>query len=148
MIAIAKSTQPMKYRRIIYTSHATKHFNKRNLLDLLHDSRAFNEMDGISGVLIHKEGLFLQVIEGESLFLDDLLERLKRDPRHDDVTIIDDQPTDTKLFPKWSMGCADFDDPSLSLIPGIRTDISNPKVIDDLIKRLPEIAMLLAENIE
>ena len=136
----------MKCRRIIYTSRSTKQFNKRNLLDLLHDSRAFNTMDNISGVLMHKNGLFLQIIEGKSKDLEDLIERLHRDTRHNNLKIIDDQLVEDRIFANWSMGCADFDDPTLSLIPGIRTDLSDPTVINNLITNLPELVTLLLQN--
>ncbi|MBD3862456.1 BLUF domain-containing protein [Olleya marilimosa] len=137
----------MTCRRIIYSSQATQHFNKRELLDLLHDARAFNTIDNITGVLMHKDGLFVQVIEGDHDIIDDLLQRLRRDIRHSEIKIINDQTVETRLFGIWSMGCADFDDPSLSLIPGIRTDLSDPKVLEDLINRLPQVADILLENI-
>ncbi|AUC77252.1 BLUF domain-containing protein [Olleya sp. Bg11-27] len=136
----------MKCRRIIYTSQSTKQFNKRDLLDLLHDSRAFNTMDNISGVLMHKNGLFLQIIEGKSKDLENLIERLRRDTRHNNLKIIDDQLVEDRIFANWSMGCADFDDPTLSLIPGIRTDLSDPTVIKKLITNLPELVTLLLQN--
>ncbi|QXP59637.1 BLUF domain-containing protein [Olleya sp. HaHaR_3_96] len=136
----------MKCRRIIYTSQSTKQFNKRDLLDLLHDSRAFNTMDNISGVLMHKNGLFLQIIEGKSKDLENLIERLRRDTRHNNLKIIDDQSIEDRTFANWSMGCADFDDPTLSLIPGIRTDLSAPTVINNLITNLPELVTLLLQN--
>lgn len=136
----------MKCRRIIYTSQSTKQFNKRDLLDLLHDSRAFNTMDNISGVLMHKNGLFLQIIEGKSKDLENLIERLRRDTRHNNLKIIDDQLVEDRIFANWSMGCADFDDPTLSLIPGIRTDLSDPTVINNLITNLPELVTLLLQN--
>tara|TARA_B110000211_G_scaffold80665_1_gene94478 strand:+ start:25303 stop:25464 length:162 start_codon:yes stop_codon:yes gene_type:complete len=41
------------------------------------------------------------------------------------------------------MGCADFDDPNLSLIPGLRKDIMNPKEAADIIAHLPEVATFL-----
>ena len=44
------------------------------------------------------------------------------------------------------MGCADFDDPELSFIPGIRTDLSDPTVIESIIIKLPEIAFFFLEN--
>lgn len=136
----------MALRRIIYTSKSTKQFNKRNLLDLLHDSRAYNKIDNITGVLMHREGVFLQVIEGRSDVIHDLFIRLKRDPRHDEIKIIFDSSVTSRFFSNWSMGCADFDEPELSLIPGIRTDLSDPKVIERLINNLPEVATFFLEN--
>ncbi|TXD46497.1 BLUF domain-containing protein [Polaribacter sp. IC073] len=133
----------MKLRRIAYTSKATIHFSKRTLLDLLHDSRAYNSLDNISGVLIHKDGYFLQIIEGELDDVNDLLARLVKDSRHIDFKIIDDRISDSRMFSDWAMGCADFDNSSLAMIPGIRTDLTDPKVIDSIIKRLPEFANIL-----
>jgi hypothetical protein len=138
----------MTLRRAIYTSKATKQFSKRDLLDLLHDSRAFNNIDNISGVLIHSEGLFLQVIEGESEDIEYLLTRLKKDPRHNEMKLILDSCVNSRFFSNWTMACADFDKQELSLIPGIRTDFSDPKVIEDLINRLPEVATFLLENLD
>ena len=138
----------MALRRIIYTSQASEKFSKRSLLNLLHESRAFNTIDNISGVLMHRKGSFLQVIEGESEVGDELFKRLLKDPRHNEVRLILDSTVDSRLFSSWAMGCADFDEPELSLIPGIHTDISDPKVIEDLIIRLPEIATILHEILD
>jgi hypothetical protein len=59
-----------------------------------------------------------------------------------------DASVDRRLFSNWTMGCADFDKPELSLILGIRADLSDPKVIKDIIIRLPEIAVFLLENVD
>ncbi|ARV05440.1 hypothetical protein BTO04_01465 [Polaribacter sp. SA4-10] len=136
----------MKLRRIIYTSKATKELSKRNLLDLLHEARAFNKMDNITGVLIYKQGCFLQVLEGKTKVIDNLIERLIRDSRHKNFKIIQDNFIKNRLFKDWKMGCADFDDPTLIFIPGISTDFSGLKVINELIIHLPEIAIFLQDK--
>ena len=138
----------MALRRIIYSSHSIERFSKRDLLDLLHESRAFNSIDGISGVLMHRDGTFVQIIEGEREVIDGLLERILRDPRHRDVKVLLDTPVESRLFADWSMGCADFDDDNLSRIPGIRTDLSDPEVLEDIMSRLPEIAAVLVKNLD
>ena len=137
----------MELRRIAYTSQAIGQFSKRNLLDLLHYARAFNKIDNITGVLMHREGAFLQVLEGSSEDVGDLLSRILSDPRHNKIKIILDASVDRRLFSNWTMGCADFDKPELSLIPGIRTDLSDPQVIKDIIFRLPEIAFFLLKKL-
>ncbi|WP_405292250.1 BLUF domain-containing protein [Algibacter sp. Ld11] len=136
----------MILRRLIYSSQAVELFNKRQLLDLLHDSRGFNSIDNISGVLMHKHGYFLQIIEGQPEMIDDLLVRLRRDPRHKDLKIIHDSSVKERLFTNWAMGCANFDDAELSMLPGFRTDLTDPEVIEELITHLPEVATLLREN--
>ncbi len=136
----------MELRRLIYTSQATEPFNKRKLLDLLHESRAYNSIDNITGVLMHKEGFFLQVIEGESEAVQNLFNRIIKDKRHKEIRISQDLKVTTRLFPQWSMGCADFNEPELSLLPGIRTDLNDPEVIEELISQLPEVASFLLAN--
>jgi hypothetical protein len=138
----------MELRRIAYTSQAIGQFSKRNLLDLLHYARAFNKIDNITGVLMHRKGAFLQVFEGSSEDVADLLSRILRDTRHNKIKIILDASVDRRLFSNWTMGCADFDKPELSLIPGIRTDLSDPQVIKDIIFRLPEIAFFLLKKLD
>lgn len=136
----------MELRRIIYTSKAREAFSKRNLLDLLHESRAYNSIDDITGVLMHKDGYFLQVIEGEPAAVLNLYNRILNDSRHSDVKLIKDSTVSSRLFSNWSMGCADFDEPELSMLPGIRTDLSDSEVVDEMIDRLPEVAAFLIEN--
>jgi len=137
----------MKLRRLIYTSQAKKKLSKRDLLDLLHDSRSYNKIDNISGILLHSDGYFLQVIEGKSDVIEHLVGRLLKDSRHIKFKIIFDCSVISRLFPSWTMSCADFDNPELSLIPGIRTDLNDPKVIKDLITSLPVIADFLLEKL-
>ena len=136
----------MKCRRVIYTSRAVKDFSKRELLYLLHDARAYNSVDKICGVLMHRNGYFLQVLEGEPEAIDNLLVRLIRDTRHADLKIIHDSSVDSLLFSNWAMGSADLESPELSLIPGLRTDLSSKEVIQGLVIRLPEIANFLQDK--
>jgi hypothetical protein len=138
----------MKLRRLIYTSQATRSFSKRNFLDLLHQSRAYNSVDNITGVLIHRNDFFLQVIEGDTEAIEDLLGRLLLDTRHIKLKIILDELVEKRIFSNWSMGCANFNEPELSLIPGLRADLSDPEVIQELITRLPEVSSYLLQKID
>ena len=95
---------------------------------------------------MHRNGYFLQVLEGEPDSIDNLLARLRRDARHEDLKIIHDSSVVSLLFSNWAMGSADLESPELSLIPGLRTDLSSKEVIQDLVVRLPEIANFLQDK--
>ena len=138
----------MSLHQIIYTSQASEQFNKRNLLDLLHTSRGYNTIDNISGLLMHRNGYFLQIIEGEQDVIKDLFQRLNNDTRHINIKLILDRSVESRLFSNWAMACADFDEPELSMLPGLRTDLSNPEVIEELITHLPEIADFLLDKLD
>ena len=133
----------MKFRRLIYTSQAVEPFNKRKLLDLMHESRSYNAIDSITGLLMHREGFFLQVFEGEPSVIENLLNRILNDTRHTKIEVVQDCPAINRLFSNWTMGCLDFDEPELSLLPGIRTDLSDPIIVQELISKLPEISNFL-----
>ena len=138
----------MKLRRLIYTSQATESFSKDNLLDLLLQSRAYNSVDDITGVLMHKKGFFLQVLEGESEAIEDLLNRLLLDARHIKLKIVLDNFTESRMFSNWAMGCVDFNKDEFKIMPGLYVDLSDTKVIQELTTRLPEVASFLLKEID
>ena len=80
-------------RRITYTSKATLPLDQRALLNILHEARGFNNIDEITGVLLHDEGYFLQVIEGPKEPIANLIQRLKKDIRHEQFQIHEDVQT-------------------------------------------------------
>jgi len=72
-------------------------------------SRERNERAGISGLLLHRGGNFLQVVEGPSDAVRDLTRRLERDPRHRQFTPLLALDVADRLFPDWSMGFEQID---------------------------------------
>ena len=138
----------MHKSRLIYTSQATNPFSKRELLDLLHEARTYNSIDSISGFLYYKNEFLFKVIEGETQLINNLFDRIKKDKRHTNVKIISNNLINDYLFAKWSMGCIEFNNPKLSLIPGISTDLDTKESIDLLITNLSEISSLLISNPE
>ena len=138
----------MSKSRIVYTSQATEAFSKRDLLDLLHDARAYNSIDEITGFLYYRNGLFFQVIEGESEKVDDLFSRIKKDQRHFDVQVIFREKVEKLLFNDWSMGCIEFENSSLNAIPGLNSEVASQEALALLTKHLPRISSLLISNPE
>ena len=127
-------------RRVIYTSQATYPLDKRALLDLLHEARGFNHIDGITGLLIHDDGHFLQIVEGPQEEVTNLIARLSRDTRHKQFQIREDVLTETRLFPEWSMGFGELSDPALSFLPGMIGETDQHQRLCDLVSHLPFLA--------
>ena len=127
-------------RRITYTSKTTFPLDQRALLDILHDARVFNQIDGITGVLLHDNGYFLQVIEGPQEPIANLIGRLKADNRHEQFQIHEDMQTQTRLFPDWKMGFGDLSDPTLSFLPGIANESEHHDRFRSIVGRIPELA--------
>lgn len=130
-------------RRITYTSIASGLLDQRALLDLLHEARGFNKIDKITGLLLHDQGQFLQVIEGPVDAIENLVHRLQRDSRHAQFEIHEDILAAKRLFPNWAMGLGELTDPTLACLPGFLSESDEQLQLDELVKRLPELAPAL-----
>ena len=67
---------------LVYVSMAAENISKADLLDILAKSRENNSKAGITGMLLHKDENFMQVLEGEEAAVRALYQRLLLDPRH------------------------------------------------------------------
>ncbi len=93
--------------RLIYTS--------RNLLPGDEDAQAAavagilalskrnNARVGVTGALLFNAGSFAQVLEGPRLAVEATFERIQRDPRHSDVSVLQCEPVASRGFANWSM---------------------------------------------
>ena len=70
---------------------------------ILMQSRRNNPVRGLVGALYYGDGHFFQVLEGEPAAIDALLDALRRDPRHHDLTVLLRQPVERTSFTGWSM---------------------------------------------
>ncbi len=111
---------------LVYASSASELFSKEELLGLLDQSRASNLAAGLTGMLLYKDGNFLQVLEGEKGQVMDLFERIKHDPRHRGVLPILCEEIPERRFGDWSMGFRDMKDSNLESIPGFSTFLNQP----------------------
>lgn len=94
---------------VIYVSSAVRLMNDEALLSLLQQSRKKNAELGITGMLLYKQGNFMQLLEGEEKVVLELFDTIKKDSRHKDlITIITDDIAD-RSFEDWSMGFHNMD---------------------------------------
>ena len=70
---------------------------------ILMQSRRNNPARGLVGALYYGDGRFFQVLEGEVASIDALLDTLRKDPRHHDLTVLLRQPIEHASFNRWSM---------------------------------------------
>lgn len=89
--------------QIVYYSTAVRPFSEQDLIDLLTVANNYNSKSGITGCLVYANNKFIQLLEGEREAVLSLFERIKRDPRHSDVTVTVEMTVNQKLFPDWGM---------------------------------------------
>ena len=93
----------MRLISLTYTSLARLDLQSGDLEDIHRAARELNALDWITGLLVFNGTHFLQIIEGTEEAIDDLVDRLRRDPRHTGFEIRDRHHVTARSFPDWSM---------------------------------------------
>lgn len=93
----------MRLKTLTYTSRARLDLSDEDLAAIHQSARHLNALDGISGLLIFDGARFLQIVEGAEDAIDNLVGRLRMDPRHSAFEIRDERYVDRRSFPDWSM---------------------------------------------
>jgi hypothetical protein len=88
----------------VYVSTATRLMSEEELNALLEQSRAKNARADITGLLLYKDGNFMQFLEGAKEKVCALLEEIRMDPRHHGMIILLQEERPAREFPEWSMG--------------------------------------------
>ena len=115
----------MDLTSLTYTSLARFDLQSSDLKDIHRSARELNALDGITGLLVFNGTHFLQIIEGAHDPIEDLLERLRRDPRHTGLEVRDERKVRSRSFPDWSMEL-------------VRVNASYFKARDTISDRLPD----------
>ena len=97
--------------RAVYTSRPFG-FDAAILSRILQDAQRLNARDGITGALICRGDIYLQLLEGSEKQVMNTLERIKRDDRHVEVTLHVAQSATERMFGRWAM----LHDPATSWI--------------------------------
>ena len=93
----------MDLTSLTYTSLARLDLQSSDLEEIHRSARELNALDGITGLLVFNGTHFLQIVEGSRDAIEDLLERLRRDPRHSGLEVRDERKIQARSFPDWSM---------------------------------------------
>ena len=93
---------------LVYVSKAVSPLSTAELLALRDQCAEDNAEARITGLLLHRDGTFLQDLEGPQDGVLDLFARIQQDARHHDVTLVWTQPVNQRRFPRWSMALADL----------------------------------------
>ena len=70
---------------------------------ILADARTYNPKNNITGALICREDIFLQLLEGPEDKLLLTYDKILNDDRHLDIELLVKELCDDRLFPSWSM---------------------------------------------
>ena len=89
--------------QLSYRSEQAYEMDTSDLMKLLFDARAFNRENGITGLLLHHGGQFMQLLEGEQHEVQRLYRKIAEDARHRNVVIEVNASVELRVFPRWQM---------------------------------------------
>lgn len=102
--------EPIIEKRLIYRSQPFG-FDSAMLAGILSAARRNNPREGITGALICRHDVYLQLIEGPADAIDALYARILADDRHTNVEVLLSEDMGERMFPAWAM--LDDEAPSL-----------------------------------
>lgn len=92
----------MRQMQLIYVSRPFG-FDIATLNTILFSARHHNKRDGITGSLICRDDIFLQMLEGPRDLVTATYGRIMRDDRHIEIVGLYQGDLETRLFPQWEM---------------------------------------------
>lgn len=115
--------------RITYISKFGKGITDKDIKEIGSKSEANNDRDNLTGVLMCFKGVFYQIIEGASASLYKCFNRIKSDPRHEDIFILDiERNIGKRLYGEWKMKTVFLEkntDPLISPIRDLLSSLTN-----------------------
>ena len=104
--------------QLVYVSSAVHPFSNAELVELLHKARAKNAALHVTGMLLYKDGNFIQALEGEEAVVHTLFACIKADQRHRGVEVVIDEEIPHRTFADWSMGFRNLADTETQALSG------------------------------
>lgn len=129
--------------QIVYTSTASEDFDRAKLMDMLKGSVHRNTQAGITGLLLYKDGCFMQALEGEEEKVIALFSKISRDPRHHHVIPLLHERIERRYFPNSAMAFRDLKSEELRNLPGYSEFMNTPLNGDLLANDIPKCKRLL-----
>lgn len=128
--------------QIVYVSSATHPWSQRELTEGLEKFRANNVRRGVTGMLLHMDGNFMQAIEGPRDVLLSLEKTIAADPRHHGFITLVSREVPEREFEGWSMGFRNLGGREKAELPGWSDFLSQP-FVSESVKQSPGRALKL-----
>ncbi len=129
---------------LVYVSSATQRFSQAGLVELLEKARGKNAKLDLTGILLHKDSNFLQVLEGPDDAVRTLFHRIGTDPRHRGTLKLLERPINEREFPDWSMAFHSLEDPSLREVAGYSELMNKPLTSSRFVEDPSQVGRLLS----
>lgn len=92
----------MAQLQLIYISRPFG-YDAATLNGILFSARHHNRRNDMTGALVCRDDIFLQLLEGPGDAVTETYSRIRRDKRHIDVSLLWSGDCETRMFPNWDM---------------------------------------------
>lgn len=89
--------------RLIYASRISDEFIIDDVKDIVNKATRSNALNDITGLLCFNRNYFLQCIEGERDVVNATFNRISKDVRHEEITLVDYCEITEREFTDWAM---------------------------------------------
>tara|TARA_R110002110_G_scaffold228861_3_gene444279 strand:- start:7686 stop:8123 length:438 start_codon:yes stop_codon:yes gene_type:complete len=126
----------MPLRQIVYISSGTREYRETELEEIARASGRNNARTGVTGMLLHYNGNFMQLLEGEADAVEDTFARISADSRHSGILKLQDEEISRRRFPDSRMGFRAIAESEMTSYPdlfekrGTRWDVKTDADID------------------
>ncbi len=93
--------KPKDLVELSYLSEAVSDMTFLGLMRLLESARAFNQTNGITGILLYDNQQFGQIIEGELASVMKAWKRIQEDKRHHRIELLEIREISERSYPEW-----------------------------------------------
>ncbi len=93
--------KPKDLVELSYLSEAVSDMSFLGLMRLLESARAFNQTNGITGILLYDNQQFGQIIEGERASVMKAWKRIQEDKRHHRIELLEIREISERSYPDW-----------------------------------------------
>lgn len=103
---------------LTYVSSAVHRFKSTDLIQLLQQCRDNNERLQLTGMLLYKDGNFMQMLEGTPVNVRKVMRAITADPRHAGILVISEEDTEYRLFKDLPMAFCNLNTIGPTGVPG------------------------------
>ena len=94
-------SKPKDLVELSYLSEAVSDMSFLGLMRLLESARAFNQKNGVTGILLYDNQQFAQVVEGERANIMKVWKRIQDDKRHHRIELLEIKEISERSYPDW-----------------------------------------------
>lgn len=129
-------TQPEPLFHLGYVSTETGDIGTQGMIKLMTEARRINTERDITGLLLHREKSFYQVLEGTEAEVRRTFASIEKDERHTAVDVLFDGEIEEREFADWRMGFLNLDGVELETLQGYSDFLNREDNAKDFLENL------------